>query len=61
MSGKFHVPAVLSPWKQIPVLLDTRLGGPQSRSELYGGDKDLASAGSRILAVQPTARRCTEQ
>jgi hypothetical protein len=32
-----------------------RLGGPQSRSERHGEEKNLASAGNRTPAVQPVA------
>jgi hypothetical protein len=60
MSGYLHSPTVYpqgnSSWS-----LDTRLGGPQSRSGLYGEYKNLAPAGDRTPAVQPVARLHTYQ
>jgi hypothetical protein len=40
--------------------LDRRLGGPQSRSERNGEEKEVASAGIRIPVVYPVARRYTD-
>jgi hypothetical protein len=39
--------------------LDTRFGGPQSRSGHYREEKSLASAGNRTPAVLPVASRYT--
>jgi hypothetical protein len=40
--------------------LNRRLGGPQNRSGRYGLEKNLMPARSRIPAVQPAARLCTD-
>jgi hypothetical protein len=57
-SGQLHAPAALPTGERAPLYtLDRRLGGPQSRSGRRGEEKNLSSAGIRIPAVQPVARR----
>jgi hypothetical protein len=52
--------AALPPGERAPLFpLDRRLGGPQSQSELYGEEKNLALAKNGTLAIQPVARRYT--
>jgi hypothetical protein len=53
VNGQLHAPAALPPEKYLRYRLDRRLGGPQSRSERYGEEKDLALTGNRAPAVQP--------
>jgi hypothetical protein len=43
MGGQLHAPTALSPGKEPPVKLDTRLGGPQSRSGRCGEKRILAT------------------
>jgi hypothetical protein len=58
VSGELHAPGALPPEKEAPV--DSRLGGPQSRSGRYGEEKSHAPARNRTPAVQPVARRYTD-
>jgi hypothetical protein len=61
ISGEHHVPATLLPGKSLRYPLDMRLGGPQSRSGRYGGEKkSLAPTGNRTPAVQSVARRYSD-
>jgi hypothetical protein len=39
VSGQLHAPTILPLGRQTPMLLDRRLGGPQSRS-VRGGERD---------------------
>jgi hypothetical protein len=61
MSGQLHATAALPRRKRHQHLLDTRLGGPQSRSGGCGAEKNLASVENRTQAVQPIARHHTDR
>ena len=41
--GQHHAPVVVPPGKKHRYPFNTRLGGPQSRSERFGEDKNLVS------------------
>jgi hypothetical protein len=50
VSGQLHAPATLSPGTERPVpILDTRLGEPQNRSEIYGVENNSAPTGNRTV------------
>jgi hypothetical protein len=56
MNGQLHAPAVLPRAKGPRYPLDRRLGGPQSRSGLFGEVKILDPTGTRtptLSVVQP--------
>jgi hypothetical protein len=53
VNGQLHAPSVLSPSKQPPVPFGYVTGGPQSRCERCGGDKNVDPAGNGTLAVDP--------
>jgi hypothetical protein len=41
VTGQFHAPAALTPGKQFPVSIDTRLEGPLNQSGHCGEEKNL--------------------
>jgi hypothetical protein len=57
---QFHALAVLPSGKQLPISLDKRLGGLQSRSGRYRDERKLSHAGNLTPAVQPVDSRYTD-
>jgi hypothetical protein len=55
VSCQIHAPAALLPGKKPPLLILWKAGLPQSASERYGEEKNLAPAGKRTPALQPVA------
>ena len=54
--GRHHTPAAVPPGKKHRYRLNTRLGGPHSRSERFGKDKNLVSLPAfEPRIVQPVA------
>jgi hypothetical protein len=63
VSGQLHAPAALPPGKSPRYPFYRRLGGPQSRSGLYGEAKIFTLSGLELplpLIVQPVASRYTD-
>jgi hypothetical protein len=60
VNGQLHAPTALPLGKSPRYPLDRKLSGPRSRSELYGEEKNLASAGNGTLAIKPVVRRYTD-
>jgi hypothetical protein len=63
VSGQLHVQAALPTGKRSKYPFDTRLGGPQIRSERQEGVKILDPTGTRNSdpsVVQPVASRYTD-
>jgi len=60
MSGQLYAPVALPPGKEEPLYpLDGRLGGPQSRSEGGGEEKNSQPLpGLEPTIIQPIAQRC---
>jgi hypothetical protein len=55
VSGQLHIPAAL-PWGKVPQYqMDRRPGGPQSRSERCGEEKDR-----ELPESEPVARHYTD-
>jgi hypothetical protein len=60
VSGKLHDPAALPLAKEPRYLSDMRLDGPQTRSEGYREEKNLAFVRNRTPDIQPVAHRYTD-